>query len=85
MEYIDRTKPIREGEEFDLAKVEAFLKDSIPGLQGKLTVEQFPGGHSNLTYLLKMGDRKWSSVVLPLAGKRRRPMTWGGNTGFRKP
>jgi aminoglycoside phosphotransferase (APT) family kinase protein len=58
MEYIDKTQPIREGEEFDLVKVEAFLKDSIPGLQGKLTVEQFPGGHSNLTYLLKIGDRE---------------------------
>jgi aminoglycoside phosphotransferase (APT) family kinase protein len=58
MEYIDKTKPIREGEEFDLVKVEAFLKDSIPGLQGKLTAGQFPGGHSNLTYLLKMGDRE---------------------------
>ena len=34
MEYIDKTQPIREGEEFDLVKVEAFLKDSIPGIQG---------------------------------------------------
>ena len=58
MDYIDKTKPIRQGEEFDLAKVEAFLKDSIPGLQGKLTVEQFHGGHSNLTYLIRIGDRE---------------------------
>jgi aminoglycoside phosphotransferase (APT) family kinase protein len=58
MNYIDRTKPIREGETFETAKVEAFLKDAIPGLEGKLTVEQFPSGHSNLTYLLKVGDRE---------------------------
>lgn len=58
MDYIDNTNPIREGEDFEVAKVEAFLKDAIPGLKGTLTVEQFPGGHSNLTYLLKMGDRE---------------------------
>jgi aminoglycoside phosphotransferase (APT) family kinase protein len=58
MDFIDKTKPIREGEDFEVAKVEAFLKDTIPGLQGTLVVTQFPGGHSNLTYLLKMGDRE---------------------------
>ena len=26
---------------------------------GELTVEQFPHGHSNLTYLLKSGDQEW--------------------------
>ncbi|MDD5167664.1 MAG: phosphotransferase family protein [Syntrophales bacterium] len=58
MDFIDKTKPIREGEGFELAKVEAFLKATIPGLKGTLTVEQFPGGHSNLTYLLKVGDHE---------------------------
>ena len=58
MKYLDKTKPIREGEAFETAKVEAFLKGAIPGLQGTLTVEQFPGGYSNLTYLLKVGTRE---------------------------
>jgi aminoglycoside phosphotransferase (APT) family kinase protein len=58
MDFIDQTKPIREGEGFEVAKVEAFLRDAIPGLGGTLTVTQFPGGHSNLTYLLKMGGRE---------------------------
>lgn len=58
MIFIDRTRPIREGEAFATAKVEAFLKAAIPGLEGSLAVEQFPGGHSNLTYLLKIGDRE---------------------------
>ena len=55
MDYLDKTKPIRAGEEFDVKKVEAFLKDAIPGLEGELTVAQFPGGYSNLTYLVKVG------------------------------
>lgn len=58
MKFIDKTKPVREGETFETAKVEAFLKSAIPSLEGTLTVEQFPGGHSNLTYLLKIGGRE---------------------------
>ena len=58
MGLADETRPIREGEEFDVGKVEQFLKDTIPGLNGDLTVSQFPGGHSNLTYLIRIGDRE---------------------------
>lgn len=57
MDLTDETRPIREGEEFDIKKVEQFLKDVIPNLTGTLTVAQFPGGHSNLTYLIRVGDR----------------------------
>ncbi len=53
----DRTKKVREGEELDLAAVEKFLTDNVPGLSGKLEIEQFPSGHSNLTYLARMGER----------------------------
>ncbi|HEY3808258.1 MAG TPA: phosphotransferase family protein [Kofleriaceae bacterium] len=42
----DQPKPIRAGEELDVAKLAAFL--GAPDV----TVEQFPGGHSNLTYLV---------------------------------
>ena len=45
------TKPVRAGEELDLEKLGAFLG-------GPVTVEQFPGGHSNLTYLVRQGDRE---------------------------
>jgi len=51
----DRPTLVREGEELDLKAVEAFLKDSIPGLTGDLVVEQFPSGYSNLTYLIRVG------------------------------
>jgi aminoglycoside phosphotransferase (APT) family kinase protein len=57
-DLIDRTKPVRPGEELDLAKLEAFLATQIPDLAKPLVVEQFPSGHSNLTYLLKAGDRE---------------------------
>lgn len=55
---VDRPTQVRQGEELDLKVVEAFLKDSIPGLEGNLVVEQFPSGYSNLTYLIRVGDRE---------------------------
>ena len=50
--------PIRSGEEFDQAKVEAYLRERIPDLQGSMTALQFPHGHANLTYLLRFGERE---------------------------
>jgi aminoglycoside phosphotransferase (APT) family kinase protein len=55
-DFIDRAKPVREGEQLDWAKVERFLKDAIPHLHGDLQVQQFPSGFSNLTYLIAVGD-----------------------------
>ena len=52
----DAATQVREGEELDLVKIEAYLKGNIPGLTGALEVQQFPGGASNLTYLIKVGD-----------------------------
>lgn len=54
----DPTRPVREGEELDLAAVESFLKSAIPDLEDPLEVSQFPSGASNLTYLVKAGDRE---------------------------
>jgi aminoglycoside phosphotransferase (APT) family kinase protein len=50
--------PIRAGEEFDAAKVESYLRDHIPGLEGPMEALQFPHGHANLTYMLRFGDRE---------------------------
>jgi aminoglycoside phosphotransferase (APT) family kinase protein len=55
MGVIDSPTRVRRGEEIDLSVVETFLKDTIPGLEGELVVEQFPSGYSNLTYLIKVG------------------------------
>lgn len=71
MDLIDRTKAIREGEAFATDRVEGFLKAAIPGLEGPLTVEQFPGGHSNLTYLLNMGGRELVFRRPPFGRKAR--------------
>lgn len=48
----DEAKEIRSGEELDLLSLEVFLNKNI-GNFGKITgIKQFPGGYSNLTYLI---------------------------------
>ncbi|MGC9951020.1 MAG: phosphotransferase family protein [Bryobacteraceae bacterium] len=47
--------PVREGEQIDTQALAAYLDGKLPGVQAGLTVRQFPGGHSNLTYLLEAG------------------------------
>ena len=49
---LDPAGPLRPGEPLDVAAIDAFLKARIPALSGELAVRQFPGGASNLTYLL---------------------------------
>ena len=55
----EETRPVRQGEELDVTRLAAFLRDHIPNLAGELTVLQFPHGHSNLTYLLRSGTEEW--------------------------
>ena len=52
------TRPIRPGEELNVAALSHYLKDHIEGGE-HLTIEQFPGGHSNLTYLLRTPAREY--------------------------
>jgi aminoglycoside phosphotransferase (APT) family kinase protein len=55
---IDDTRPVRAGEELDLARLAPLLAREL-GVAAPLTVEQFPCGHSNLTYLVRAGAREW--------------------------
>jgi aminoglycoside phosphotransferase (APT) family kinase protein len=57
-DFIDKSSAVREGEEFDNARLLHYLSEHIPALVGPLTVEQFPAGFSNLTYLLRSGNRE---------------------------
>lgn len=50
---------IRSGEEIDLPALAEYLHGKVEGAEGRLAVQQFPGGHSNLTYLVRAGDREY--------------------------
>jgi len=47
------TKEVATPLRFDIARLEAYLAENIPGFAGPLTVQQFKGGQSNPTYKLE--------------------------------
>jgi aminoglycoside phosphotransferase (APT) family kinase protein len=56
---LDTGVPVRPGEELPVGSLDACLAKCLPGASGPLTVEQFPAGYSNLTYLLRRGDQEY--------------------------
>lgn len=56
---IDSAKAMRKGEELDVVKLEPFLREKLEKTGGAFEVLQFRGGHSNLTYLVRMGDDEY--------------------------
>jgi aminoglycoside phosphotransferase (APT) family kinase protein len=57
-DLLDHPAAIRSGEELDLAKLEPYLRRHFPDEAGALEVRQFPSGHSNLTYSLRLGGKE---------------------------
>ncbi len=53
----DQPSAVRPGEELNVARLQPFLQEHFVH-EGPLTIEQFPSGHSNLTYLVRMGTRE---------------------------
>jgi aminoglycoside phosphotransferase (APT) family kinase protein len=60
------TAAVRKGEELKLEALTAYLGGKIEGIDRGIEVEQFPGGHSNLTYLLVIGGREMVLRRAPL-------------------
>ncbi|HEU5012268.1 MAG TPA: phosphotransferase family protein [Roseiflexaceae bacterium] len=56
--FIDRPGPVRSGEALPIAQLEAYLREQL-GASGPFAVEQFPGGFSNLTYLVHFGEHEF--------------------------
>ena len=54
----DQAANIRPGEELDLEKLEPYLRGHFPEVTARLEVKQFPSGHSNLTYSVRLGGRE---------------------------
>ena len=63
----DAPKQIRAGEELDAAQLSAYLTAQFG--PGETRVEQFPGGHSNLTYAVHHGDQDYVLRRPPFGSK----------------
>ncbi|MBI9082055.1 MAG: phosphotransferase [Desulfobacterales bacterium] len=57
MTLTDQAREVRNGEALDAGRILDFLLEHVPELSGEITIGQFPGGYSNLTYLIQVGDQ----------------------------
>ena len=53
------TMPVPERHRFDITSLERFLREHVEGFGGKLEVEQFKGGQSNPTFMLKAAEKRY--------------------------
>ena len=53
------TREVAERLRFDVARLEAFLHDKVPGFAGPTAIRQFKGGQSNPTYLVETPSRRY--------------------------
>lgn len=79
------TRAVRAGEELDGARLVAWLRERLPAdidFSRPPVLTQFPGGHSNLTYLLTLGNagvvirRPPIGPVAPTAHDMAREFRW---------
>jgi aminoglycoside phosphotransferase (APT) family kinase protein len=71
MALTDPSIPVRPGEALDAERIDAYLKAHLHGLSGTPEISQFPGGASNLTYLLTYPDRELVLRRPPFGHKAR--------------
>ncbi len=60
----DQSITVRPGEELDVSALNRYLRDRLTESSAfdpaaTLVIEQFPGGHSNLTYLVRYGEQEF--------------------------
>lgn len=55
---MDKARDVRDEDRLDPAAVDAYLKQQVAGLSGTPEIRQFPGGASNLTYLIRYAERE---------------------------
>lgn len=58
-EGLDSAGGVRQGEELDTGKLVKYLQQQVDDFPSDIEVNQFPGGFSNLTYLIKAGDKEY--------------------------
>lgn len=57
-QFVDQPAAVRDGEAPDVARLTLYLREHLPDVTGSIQVQQFPSGFSNLTYLLRVGERE---------------------------
>lgn len=60
---------VRSGEELPLDRLSNYLHQHLSDSDGQVTVEQFPDGYSNLTYLVRLGEKEFVLRRPPFGNK----------------
>jgi|HubBroStandDraft_5_1064220.scaffolds.fasta_scaffold34596_2 aminoglycoside phosphotransferase (APT) family kinase protein len=58
MVSIDLPGEVKPDQSLDVTRLSNYLRRVLPALSGEFELLQFPSGHSNLTYLLRIGGRE---------------------------
>jgi aminoglycoside phosphotransferase (APT) family kinase protein len=66
---MDQSVAVRPGEELPTERLCNYLTAHLTGLEGPLIIEQFPAGFSNLTYLVRAGNRELVLRRPPIGAK----------------
>lgn len=53
------TKPIRQGEELNVENLQNYLREILDVKSDEIEISQFPGGSSNLTYCVTIGESEY--------------------------
>ena len=59
------TQPIADKQSFDVAALQTWLLQNLPGFSGPLTISSFKGGQSNPTYKLQTASRSYVMRAKP--------------------
>ncbi|WP_337041423.1 phosphotransferase family protein [Emticicia sp. 17c] len=66
---IDSPTQVRQGEEINLVSLNEFVQSVLPDFEPIIAIAQFPGGYSNLTYLLKTATQAYVLRRPPFGAK----------------
>ena len=58
-EQFEGTMPVQERHRFDVTRLERYMLEHVEGFRGPLEVEQFRGGQSNPTFLLRTPAQRY--------------------------
>jgi aminoglycoside phosphotransferase (APT) family kinase protein len=73
METFVGTFPVQERQRFDVGALDAYLRERVAGYHGPLEVEQFKGGQSNPTFLLKTPGARYVMRAKPAPAAKLLP------------
>ncbi len=68
---LDKAVAVAKGRDLDARRLQDFLTQELGIALGELDIKQFPGGYSNLTYLISSAEQQWVLRRAPVGTKAK--------------